>query len=57
MQLVEYLMYRARICKRLRSPGIDFVRQIGLMYRPARLGIDSWEGLKNSGSEPEFLNF
>ncbi len=46
---------RARICKRLRSPGRDFlirfrqpmlpcgaVRQIGLLYRPANLEIDSW---------------
>jgi len=41
----------------LRSPGIDSeesippafggpVRQIGLMYRSARLGIDSWAHLK-----------
>jgi hypothetical protein len=46
-------IYRAQICKRLRSPGIDStspcslarggpVRQIWLLYRPARLGIDSW---------------
>ena len=49
-------VYRARICKRLWSPGIDSedsippayvawraaVRQIELSYRPARLGIDSW---------------
>jgi hypothetical protein len=42
---------RARICKRLRRPGSDSedsippagpVRQIGLSYRPVRLGIDSW---------------
>ncbi len=46
---------RARICKLLRSPGIDSkksiplayvawrpVRQIGLSYWRARLGIDSW---------------
>jgi hypothetical protein len=47
---------RARICKRLRSLRIDSkesispayyvacgpVRQIGLSYRPVRLGIDSW---------------
>jgi hypothetical protein len=35
---------RARICKRLGSPGInfeEFFRQIGLPYRPAMLGIDS----------------
>ncbi len=46
---------RARICKRLRSPEIDSsrnrfcqpmypggpIRQIGLSYRPAKLGIDS----------------
>jgi hypothetical protein len=45
----------ARIFKRLRSPGIDSkesispadvagvpVQKIGLSYRPARLGIDSW---------------
>ncbi len=55
--MVEYLMYRARICKRLKSQGIDSVRQIGLLHRPARLGIDSWEEFTNSGSEPEFLNF
>ncbi len=44
--------YRARICKRLWSPEIDSdgpippaggpVRQIGLSYRLAMLGIDSW---------------
>ncbi len=46
---------RARFCKRLRRTGIDSedpippamqhggpVRQIGLSYRPVRLGIDSW---------------
>jgi hypothetical protein len=52
-------VYRARICKRLWSPRIDSedsippayvawraaVRQIGLSYRPARLGIDSWAPL------------
>jgi hypothetical protein len=50
---------RARICKRLWSPGIDSedsippayvawraaVRLIELSYRPARLGIDSWAPL------------
>ncbi len=47
--------FRAQICKRSRSPGIDSeasippayvaggpVAQIGLLYRPTRLGIDSW---------------
>jgi hypothetical protein len=37
---------RARICKHLRSPGIDsegaVARQIGLLYWPARSEIDSW---------------
>jgi hypothetical protein len=46
---------RARICKRLRNPGIDSqpggpLRQLSLTYRPARIhrlqnrfhGIDSW---------------
>jgi hypothetical protein len=44
------ILYRARICKRRWSPGIDSaslctlnpaVRQIGLSHRSARLGIDS----------------
>ncbi len=52
---LSYRPSRPRICKRLWSPGIDseesilpayvaclLVRQIGLSYRPARLGIDSW---------------
>jgi hypothetical protein len=43
-------VFRARICRRLRGPGIDSdmpwhggpVGQIGLSCQPARLGIDSW---------------
>jgi hypothetical protein len=50
-----HLIPRARICNILRSSGIESkksippgyvvggpVRQIGLSYQPARLGIDSW---------------
>jgi hypothetical protein len=53
-------MARARTCKHLRSLGINSeesnlpafvahggpVQQIGLSYRPARLGIDSWAPAK-----------
>jgi hypothetical protein len=49
----------ARICKRLRRPGIDSEESVppsyeawqagptnSMSYRPARLGIDSWTPLK-----------
>jgi hypothetical protein len=51
-------MLRVRICKRIRSSGIDSdslysiyslagpVRQIGFLYRPARLGIESMGSVK-----------
>ncbi len=55
------LSYRARICQRLRSPGIDSAslcslaaRYVGMSYRPA--GWKSIPGLlerfKNTGSGP-----
>jgi hypothetical protein len=53
-------MYRARICKRSRSPGIyskpmqlsGSERLVGFLYRTARLEIDSWahKRFTNSGS-------
>ncbi len=41
---MERNLYRARICKRLRSPGIDSKKSIPLAY-VTRLGIDFWAPL------------